>query len=49
MIGGGEFAEAGYGGGDDLEGFVDLFGGGEAGEREADAGAGAGGRQPHRG
>jgi hypothetical protein len=38
--GGGEFAEAGYCGGDDFEGFVDLFFGGETGEREADAGSG---------
>jgi hypothetical protein len=47
LIGGGEFAEAGYGGGDDFEGFVDLFGGGEAGEGEADAGSGAGGCEAH--
>ena len=46
-IGGGEFAEAGYGGGDDFEGFVDLFLGGEAGEGEADAGSGAGGGKAH--
>jgi hypothetical protein len=49
MVGGGEFAEAGYGGGDDFEGFVDFFLGGEAGEGEADAGAGSGGRKAHRG
>ena len=49
MIGGGEFAEAGYGGGNDFEGFVDLFFGGEAGEGEADAGSGAGGGKAHRG
>ena len=47
MIGGGEFAEAGYGGGNDFEGFVDLFFGGEAGEGEADAGSGAGGGKAH--
>ena len=49
LIGGGQFAEAGYGGGDDLESFVDLFLGGEAGEGEADAGAGASGWQAHGG
>ena len=49
MIGGGEFAEAGYGGGNDFEGFVDLFFGGEAGEGEADAGSGAGGWKAHGG
>jgi hypothetical protein len=48
-IGGGELAEAGYGGGDDLEGFVDLFCGGEAGEGEADAGAGSGWGEAHGG
>jgi len=47
LIGGGEFAEAGYGGGDDFEGFVDLFLCGEAGEGESDAGSGAGGRETH--
>ena len=47
--GGREFAEAGYCGRDDLEGFVDLFFGGEAGEGEADAGSGAGGREAHGG
>ena len=49
LVGGGEFAEAGYGGGDDFEGFVDFFLGGEAGEGEADAGAGAGGGEAHGG
>jgi hypothetical protein len=48
-VGGGEFAEAGYGGGNDFEGFVDLFFGGEAGEGEADAGSGAGGWKAHGG
>jgi hypothetical protein len=49
LIGGGELAKAGYGGGDDLEGLVDLFCGGEAGEGEAYAGSGAGGREAHGG
>jgi hypothetical protein len=49
LIGWGEFAEAGYGGGNDFEGFVDFLLGGEAGEGEADAGAGAGGGQAHGG
>jgi hypothetical protein len=49
VVGGGEFAEAGYGGRDDFEGFVDLFGGGEAGEGEADAGSGSGGGETHGG
>jgi len=47
LVGGGEFAEAGNGGGYDIEGFVDLFCGGEAGEGEADAGSGAGGGKAH--
>jgi len=49
MVTGGEFAEAGYGGRDNLEGFVDLFFRGEAGEREANAGSGTGGSQAHGG
>jgi len=46
---GGEFAQAGYGGGDDGEGVVYLLGGGEAREGEANAGAGAGRREAHGG
>ena len=42
-----EGAQAGYGGGDDFEGTVDLFGGGEPGEAEAEAGAGFGGCEAH--
>jgi hypothetical protein len=49
LVCGGEFAEAGDGGGDDFEGFVDLFGGGETGEGEADAGASACGCEAHGG
>jgi hypothetical protein len=49
LVGGGEFAEAGHCGGDDFEGFVDFFLGGQAGEGEADAGAGARGRKAHGG
>ena len=41
--------EAGYSGGDNFEGFVNLFGGGEAGEGEADAGASARGCEAHGG
>ena len=48
-IGGGEFAEAGHRGGDDFEGFVDLFLGGQAGEGEADAGSGASWGKAHGG
>ena len=47
-VGGGELAEAGYGGGDGFEGFVNLFFGGETGEREADAGPGASRGKAHR-
>ena len=47
--GGGQVAEAGYGGGNEGEGVVDLFLGGEAGEREADAGAGSGRGEAHGG
>ena len=42
-MGRGEGAQAGDCGGDGGEGEFDVFGGGEAAEREADAGAGAGG------
>lgn len=47
MVSGREFAETGYGGWDELEGFIDLFFGGEAGERETNACAGAGGWKTH--
>ena len=40
-------AEAGYGGGDEGEGAIDLCGGGEAGEGEAKAGASFGGGEAH--
>lgn len=42
-----EGAEAGYGGGDEGEGSVDLVGSGEAGEGEAEAGVGFGGGEAH--
>jgi hypothetical protein len=45
----GEFAEAGYGGGDEFEGFVYFFLSGEAGEGEADARSGACGGEAHGG
>ena len=45
----GEFAEAGYGGGDNFESFIDLVCGGEAREGEADAGAGSGRGEAHGG
>ena len=43
MVGGGEFAEVGYGGGDEFEGGGDFGFGGVAAEAEADASAGVGG------
>ena len=46
---GGEFAQAGYGGRDDFEGFVYFFLSGQAGEGEANAGSGAGGCEAHGG
>jgi hypothetical protein len=49
VVGGGEFAEAGYGGGDNFESFIDLFCGGEAREGEADAGPGSGWGEAHGG
>ena len=39
VVGGGEFAELGYGGGDDFEGGGDFGFGGVAAEAEADTGA----------
>src|SRR6266852_1000572 len=39
-IGGGKFAELGYGGGDHVQGEVDVGGSGVAAEAEAEAGAG---------
>jgi len=49
LPGGGELAEVGYGCGDEFEGVVYFFFGGEFGEGEADAGSGSGGGEAHRG
>ena len=49
LPGGGELAEVGYGCGDEFEGVVYFFFGGEFGEGEADAGSGSGGGEAHGG
>jgi hypothetical protein len=49
FVGGAEVAEAGYGGGDESEGFVDFGFSGETREREADACTGTSGAEAHGG